>query len=298
LTAYKPMKPEFKARIIDKIKDEANRYDTNSKLAVVLDINPAQLSRLLHNDTERVVSDAKLMQIARQLNVPENKYHSWNTVKTEAFDYIYAQLKACQEHSISGIFCDIADIGKSHTAKVYCKENRNAVYIDCSQVKNRTKLIKKIAKEFGIDHEGSYRVIYEDLTQYIRSMTSPIVILDEAGDLEYPAFLELKALWNATEFSCGWYMMGADGLKEKLDRSRNLKKVGFAEIYSRFGSRYQRVTPPDRVGQEEFIKRQMALVAQANTAKLSNKEMYLRTAGSLRRVYIEIQKQKRNGQEN
>lgn len=287
------MKDEFKLRIVNAIKDEANKFESNAKFAVVLDINPAQLSRLVHNDTDRVVSNAKLMQIARQLNVPENPSAAWNTVKTEAFEFVYEQLKACQQNSISGILCDIADIGKSHTAKVYCRENRNAVYIDCSQVKNRQKLIKKIAKEFGIDHEGRYHVIYEDLTQYIRSMTAPLIVLDEAGDLEYPAFLELKALWNATEFSCGWYMMGADGLQEKLERSRRLKRVGFTEIFSRFGSRYQRVTPADHESQQEFKKRQMAQIATGNNSKVTPKEMFIKTNGSLRRVYIEIQKQKR-----
>ncbi len=44
---------------------------------------------------------------------------------------------------------------------------------------------------------------------------TPLVVLDEAGDLQYEAFLELKALWNATEMCCGWYMMGADGLRRR-----------------------------------------------------------------------------------
>ena len=45
-------------------------------------------------------------------------------------------------------------------------------------------------------------------------------------------FLELKALWNATERCCAWYMMGADGLKEKINRAIEGKKVGYTEMLS------------------------------------------------------------------
>lgn len=287
------MRQEFKDRIIETLKNQSSNFTSNNKMSVTFDINPSQLSRLLHGEVERVVSDNKLRQLARKLNVPENPFNAWNIARTEAFEFLYAQLKGCQENSISSIFCDNADLGKTATAKQYCKEHRNAVYIDCSQVKSRQKLIKQIAKEFGIDHEGRYSTIYEDLTHYIRSMSTPLVILDEAGDLEYPAFLELKALWNATEFSCAWYMMGADGLKEKLNRSRNLKKVGFAEVFRRFGSRYQRVTPEGELAVREFLKRQMAQVAAANNCEMTMKELWAKTNGSLTRVYIEIQKEKR-----
>ena len=63
------------------------------------------------------------------------------------------------------------------------------------------------------------------LLAYLRTIDTPLVILDEAGDLQYEAFLELKALWNATERCCAWYMMGADGLKEKINRAIEGKKV-------------------------------------------------------------------------
>lgn len=286
------MKQEFKDRIIAALKEQSPNYRSQSKMAVALEVNSAQLSRLLHNDTDRVLSDSKYRLLARKLNVPENPYNSWNIAKTEAFEYLYEQLKGCKKHSISSIFCDSADIGKTATAKQFCRENRNAIYIDCSQVKSRQKLIKQIAKEFGITHEGRYQTIYQDLTQYIRSMTQPIVILDEAGDLEYPAFLELKALWNATEFSCGWYMMGADGLRDKINRSKNLNKVGFAEIFRRYGSRYQRVTPEGPEALQDFLRTQMIQVAKANGCQMNMKDLWKKTAGSLTRVYIEIQKEK------
>lgn len=133
----------------------------------------------------------------------------WKAARTATFEYITAQLEFCQKGGLSGILCDMANIGKTFTALYYVKGHRNAVYIDCAQVKSKQRLIRKIAKEYGVSSNGRYVDVYDDLVYYLRSIETPLIILDEAGDLQYEAFLELKALWNATEHCCAWYMMGA-----------------------------------------------------------------------------------------
>ncbi len=136
-----------------------------------------------------------------------------------------------------------------------------------------------------------YADVYNDLVYYLRSIPNPVVVLDEAGDLTYEATLELKALWNATEFTCGWYMMGADGLRAKFERFRRNQKVGFAELFRMYGERYQRITPNSQTAYDEFARRQVAIVAQANG--LGNvRELAVRTGGSLTRLYLEMQKLK------
>lgn len=124
-------------------------------------------------------------------------------------------------------------------------------------------------------------------------MDNPLIILDEAGDLQYEAFLELKALWNATEHCCGWYMMGADGLKEKINRSIDCKKVGYTEMLSRYGGRFSKVTPDDGKEREAFLMRQAVIVAKVNApAEADVSDIVRRTNGGLRRVYTEIEKLK------
>ena len=80
--------------------------------------------------------------------------------------------------------------------------NVSLSYVDCSQVKSKQRLIRYIAHEFGISTNGRYVDVYDDLVFYLKTLEAPLVILDEAGDLQYEAFLELKALWNATERCC------------------------------------------------------------------------------------------------
>lgn len=281
----------IKQKIIAQMNVHRANYTSDSKHAIVLGINTAQYSRIKAGEFERVISEAKWISLARLLNVQLSEVRPWQTVNTETFNYITTQLESCQSRSISAIFCDIAGIGKTHAGKYYADNNQNAIYVDCSQVKSKQKLIRKIAREFGVDHTGRYADVYDDLVFYIQTIATPLIILDEAGDLDYTAFLELKALWNATEYMCGWYMMGADGLEQKITRQKDLKKVGYTEIFDRYGNGYKRVTPNGNDALREFNMQQIALVSKANNSSVTPSQMYSKTLGSLRKVRIEIEKQ-------
>lgn len=188
----------------------------------------------------------------------------WNTAKTPFFEFVTAQLSFCQSNMTSRILCDASDLGKTHTAVEYAATHKNAVYIDCSQVKTRQRLIKLIAREFGISNTGRYNDVYTDLIFYLRQTKTPLVILDEFGDLDYGAFLECKALWNAVEGNCGWYALGADGLRKKIDSRIENRKVGYTEIFSRYGNKYQKASPDGSSDFKNFKIAHAALIVQAN----------------------------------
>ena len=88
--------------------------------------------------------------------------------------------------------------------------------------------------------------------------------------------------------------MGADGLKAKIQRSIDCKKVGYTEIFSRFGKRYGKVVAEGEEGRE-MMKATAAMIAKANgaedAAKLLRKTMGDDGMPSLRRIYKELRKQ-------
>lgn len=282
---------DIKIRIIEAIKANRENYPSDAKHAAALGINTAVYSAVKNGQTDKVLSDASWIAIARRLDVELRSKIEWKAAKTPTYLYIMAQLEFSQNSCTSGILCDIPNIGKTFTARLYASSHKNAVYIDCSQVKTKLKLVRKIAKEFGVNSNGRYSDVYDDLVFYLRSIDQPLIILDEAGDLQYEAFLELKALWNATERCCAWYMMGADGLKEKINRSIECKKVGYTEMLSRYGDRYSKVTPDDGKEREKFLREQAHIVAKLNAPEGTDvKAIVLKTQGGLRRVYTEIEK--------
>ena len=268
-----------KQKILDAVKLNRVNYPSDAKHAASLGISTSVYSSIKNGQTDKALSDANWIGIARRLGVSLRGEIEWKPAKTATYEYITAQLEFSQQSSLSGIMCDMPNIGKTFTARYYVQTHKNAVYIDCSQVKTKLKLIRKIAAEFGIDSKGRY---------------TPLIILDEAGDLQYEAFLELKALWNATERCCAWYMMGADGLKEKINRSIECKKVGYTEMLSRYGDRYSKVTPDDGREREYFLKEQARIVAKVNAPEGADIALIVRkTGGGLRRVYTEIEKIKK-----
>lgn len=285
---------EIKNKILAAIKANRANYPSDAKHAAFLGITASVYSAVKNGQTDRVLSDANWISIARKLGVTLRNEIEWKVAKTPTFQFITAQLEVCQASGISAIMCDLPNIGKTFTAKHYVSTHPNAVYIDCSQVKTKLKLVRKIAAEFGVNAKGRYSDVYEDLVFYLRSLDCPLIILDEAGDLQYEAFLELKALWNATERCCAWYMMGADGLKEKINRSIECKKVGYTEMLSRYGDRYSKVTPDDGKERTKFLLEQARIVAKINAPEGTDAgEIARKSGGGLRRVYTEIEKLKR-----
>lgn len=284
---------EIKNKIVAAIAQARENYPSDAKHAASLGINAGVYSAIRNGQTDRVLSDANWITIARKLGVSLRGEIEWKAAKTETFKYITTQLEAIQERGLSTILCDLPNIGKTFTARHYVGTHANAVYIDCSQVKTKLKLVRRIASEFGVDSKGRYADVYDDLVYYLRSIDRPLVILDEAGDLQYEAFLELKALWNATERCCAWYMMGADGLKEKIRRSIECRKVGYTEMLSRYGDRYCKVTPEEAKDRDAFLKEQARIVAKVNAPEGADVAQIVRkSGGGLRRVYTEIEKLK------
>ena len=286
---------EIKKRILAAIEANRVNYPSDAKHAASLGISSAVYSSLRKGVTEKQLSEANWISMARRLGVELRPGMEWKAAKTATFKYIWAQLTACQNGSLSAIMCDMPSIGKTFTAREYVKSHKNAVYVDCSQVKTKRALVRKIAKEFGVSANGTFGDVYEDLVYYIRTVEQPLIVLDEAGDLAYEAFLELKALWNATERCCAWYMMGADGLRAKIGRNVEGKKVGYAEMLSRYGDRFCKVTPDEGKEREAFLLEQARVVAEANAPKGVDAGMIARkSGGGLRRVYTEIENAKRS----
>ena len=285
---------EVKQRIAGAIASDRENYPSDNRHATALGISASVYNAIKRGNYDRQVSDAGWVGIARRLGVQLRAEMPWMAAKTPTYVFISKQLEACQDSGLSAILCDMPNIGKTFTAKAYVKQHRNAVYVDCSQVKTKLKLVRFIAKEFGVGANGRYSDVYADLVAYLRTIDTPLIVLDEAGDLQYEAFLELKALWNATERCCAWYMMGADGLKEKINRAIEGKKVGYTEMLSRYGDTYSRVTPDDARERDKFLRAQAAIVAKVNAPEGSDIARIVNaTGGGLRRVYTEIEKMRR-----
>lgn len=258
------MEVNVKQRIVEAIRKDRENYTSDARHAQTLDISPSVYNRVKAGETEQVLADARWMDIAYSLDVNLRDGEQWIVAETSVYTYITTQLKMCQAEGMAKLLCDLPDVGKTFACKHYAVTHRNVVYVDCSQYKNKHGLVRYIAKRFGVTATGRYCDVYDKLCYYVRTLDNPLIVLDEAGDLHYEAFLELKALWNATEGCCGWYMTGAEGLRAKILRFLELEKVGFAEMFSRYGSDFGRITPASEIERKKFLAHDAAMIIQAN----------------------------------
>lgn len=280
---------EFQQQVLKELAAQRENWTgTDGQYAAQLGLSPAVFSRMKKGDIDKILSPTQWISLGRQLGVSIYD-RKWKVARTVVYDQIADNLGFCQEFSKSMILVDDCGIGKTFCAKHIVRGLKNAFYFDCSQAKTRTQFIRSLAKTVGMDNKGKYNDVKGNLKYYLNMVEKPLIVLDEAGDLSYPAFLELKELWNGTEGACAWYMMGADGLKAKMNRGISNDKVGYAEIFSRFSDEFIKLVPNGAGDKEKFYRRLIADVASVNitdNAKIDSIVRKCLTKGSTLR-YLE-----------
>jgi hypothetical protein len=257
---------EFREKVVAELLEQRRNYDgSDNAFARLHGIGAAVYTRLKSGERDRLLGDAKWLNLGRELGVSLRE-RKWQMVRTEVYNIIEEEVLFCKEYSKSRILADDCGIGKTYSAKYLARTVKNCFYIDASQCKTKSEFIRALAKCVGVNDRGGIKDIKDNTKYYLHLLPSPIVIIDEAGDMNYAAFLELKEFWNATDGCCGWYLMGADGLRDKMERGIRNKKVGFAEMFSRHSERYGTVVPFERREKIAFYRKLITDVLSANMA--------------------------------
>lgn len=255
---------EFKRKVVEALlaaRENWSGWDTS--FSIKYGLNESVFNRIKHGEIHGLIKDPKWINLGRELNVMRDE-RKWNVARTEVFETIEEDINFCQQYSKARIYVDECEIGKTFAAKYISRNRKNCFYIDCSQCKTKIAFMRMLAQAIGVDHNDKYLNIVANIKYWLNCLPNPVVIVDEAGDLEYKAFLELKELWNATENSCGWYMIGADGLRHMIEKGIKGKKVGFREIFSRFSSSYSSNVPTGNQERMAFYRDLITQVLSVN----------------------------------
>jgi hypothetical protein len=246
---------DFKAQVYEALLERRPNFSgSDANYAKSYGIPPSIYSLIKHGKVQDgQLKEAKIVAIGRTLGVSTGS-RDWRIARTTVFEAIEEDATICKAHGKAMILVDEPEIGKTETAKYLAKTWENTFYIDCSQCKSKSLFIRELAKVLGIDQVGTYAKIKADIKYYLQVLPQPLIFLDEGGDLSYAAFLDIKEFWNATEGQCGWYMMGADGLKKCFENGIRNQKVGYREIFSRFGSKCMSIVPRERTQRQLFYR--------------------------------------------
>ena len=194
---------EFKQKVRLAILNGAENYGgSNSKYAKSLGLNPSVYSRLKSGEIDKIISDNEFLTLGRLFAV-SLKAENWKVARTFVYNQIESNITFCQRTSKSMILVDDCGIGKTFCARHIVRKLKNAFYFDCSQAKTKQQFIRQLAKTVGVENTGRYVDVKNNLKYCLSNILYlPIIVLDEAGDLDHSSFLELKELWNGTENAC------------------------------------------------------------------------------------------------
>ncbi|HMR84963.1 MAG TPA: hypothetical protein PKE30_17580, partial [Niabella sp.] len=67
----------------------------------------------------------------------------------------------------------------------------------------------------------------------------------------------------------GWYMIGADALRDWIERGKKNRKVGFYEMFNRYGGNYTTIIPFDPKEKAQFYKKLITDVVRLNVSDKS-----------------------------
>lgn len=233
-----------------------------------LKLHPSIHSRVLRGETEKVIGEEQWLRIGKKLRI-DLTGQDWKTARTATYNTITPILEHCKTKSISRVFCDLIDIGKTHASKDFVANNVNAVYVNCKLYQQRQPLVRAIAAEFGFDSSGRLVDVRENLITNLMTLNNPIVVLDDAGYLKDEALHEMIALWDELEGMCAWFIIGEPAFRIRLEKMIHKNKLGWEAWFSRNGQRILSVFQDDS-SEAEIAMMKRAQAEQIITANYPN----------------------------
>lgn len=284
------LSPAQKEAISKKLMEAyaASGFPSRAKYATSIGITSSDFSNIQNatwKKNDKLIGVQKWLRIAHKVGFEWTAGQRWQTAPTLTYRAISKQLEVCKEEGMAAIFCDEAGIGKTHTAKEFCATHPNAFYVQGGSYPRKVGFVRALAQAVGLNPDKStVEELIEDIVQYLKAVERPVIVVDEAGDLHNNVYLLLKRLYNELEFVCGFYLIGAGGLKKRIDSAVRLHTNGFEEVFSRFGGRFNTVLPQGAKERKEFMREEAILVAHTNAltdeqklSRILSREFDLRT---------------------
>lgn len=244
LTFTESEKLQISEKIIEGFKRSG--FASQARYARSIGLDKADISNLKGKKWQtspQLIGAQKWVRMARASGFVKNEEQKWTTAETKVKRFVDRQLTICKQLGFTSILVDEAGIGKTYACREFATHTPSVFYLDCSNYRTRTRFIEAIARVVGIQPSGRYDDILADSIYSLSMIDSPLVILDEAGDLEDKAMMEFRRMYNSLEGRCGFYLVGSDGLKARIERGLRLKKAGYKEVFSRFGKNFSRIMP-------------------------------------------------------
>lgn len=216
----------------EQIRNAINSYCTakglsKNELATQAGVSGATLSNI---ENRRWVSiDEKLW---KKIWNKVSDISTLSLIKTADFSTCEQVCKSAQtNHFMIGLIGDTG-MGKSTALNAYSLR-RNVFYIVYDKTMAPKHFFLSLLREMGIPFEGNINAMINRIADELNTMSSPLIIIDEAGKLTHTTILYLHVLRDKTVKNCGVVLAGMPYFKNNLIKLSNKQKEGYAEFNRR-----------------------------------------------------------------
>ena len=198
-------------------------------------VSAATLSQMRNHKWE-LIADEMWRKVAKYVGVSAS---GWNYAETRNSKDLLQFFTESQQHALVLAITGKAGAGKSETAKKYELDNKNAFLLSCNEYWDKRWFLRELLAKMGKDHAGlTLPEMMHKAVLMLKSLDTPIIILDEADKLADNVLLFFITLYNELENHCGIVLMATHFLEKRIRRGVAMEKKGYREIYSRVGLRF------------------------------------------------------------
>ena len=198
-------------------------------------VSAATLSQMRNHKWD-LIADEMWRKVAKYVGVASS---GWNYAETRNSKDLLQFFTESQQYSLVLAITGKAGAGKSETAKKYELDNKNAFLLSCNEYWDKRWFLRELLAKMGKDHAGlTLPEMMHKAVLHLKSLDTPIIILDEADKLADVVLLFFITLYNELENHCGIVLMATHFLEKRIRRGVAMEKKGYREIYSRVGLRF------------------------------------------------------------
>ena len=230
------MVKEEKQRISERLREYCQQKGSQNKAANSLNgVSSATISAILSGKWD-LISDDMWRGVASQIG---HDSRGWTLANTAVSDKMRFTLENAKNESLVLAVTGFAGCGKSEAIKQFAESHRNVFHLCCSEYWNRRTFMAKLLQCMGTAYcGGTVSDMMDSIITTLKSMDSPLVVLDEADKLTDQVLYFFISLYNQLEGHCGIVMASTPYLEKRLTRGVRLQKKGYEEIYSRLGRKF------------------------------------------------------------
>lgn len=181
-----------------------------------------------NNDRFTEFSDAIAFKIMAYLKMDQSHWDIDNFYECQT------TFLECKEGKDHRIIDGPTGTGKTYAAEYFRKKRASETFLITSDGDMTHKqFMLELARLIGVNTDGSIYNIRQRIQDKIKTMKSPLIIIDEAENLKISAFRTIKALYDHVKDYCGIVLIGANFL-EGLEKKAAARKHNLPQFFSRF----------------------------------------------------------------